>query len=686
MRRHEPWILTCTVLWLSACSSTLPRPVVLDNDNALVRRQAEVRTRWIGVTKFWTRTCPAPRTSDWAVRPLIPLNKLEPALARSVRKAKLNRFCVYEYKGSAPVSTRLTLPRGISARLRSVEPDRIALSGMSPLQTTTSPPFSQLFFNQVQRLTNLQVAGTSRVRLAFLDTQPTGEGIPQPPVPNAPVRSRHGYTLEHIAGHLAGTLACKDANTPCAIQMASRLALPVVSFDPETQALVTDTTFGGYRGTFADLNKAILDEINGWLAIPAQDRPPHLVLNLSIGWDGEKLGGWDEDLKNLTPGPWIVYGTLKAAADQGILVIAAAGNERSGPTPTGHPLLPAGWEKPVRRLGGAWVWKNDLGAPFIYAASGVDGWGHPLVNTRKYGEAPRVAYADHVVVPDLNDLSNPTTQYTATLTGTSVAAAVVSTAAAVIWSYRPELTPAGVMSLLDNSGVLLTRKHDFSVSADATHDVRRITLCRAVAQARNTSFDTCGAVSPSALDLSDFEADTVALNMNPTVSPSTQHPDLLDDSWIGPLPGSNPCPNCVIDPPAPAPPPPTEIALVTNASLRSDQDADLIGTDNTSQVLIEIPDDWAAGSLQQATLELFCFNSSGRRERLASYSILNAPSLVSGDQWKVPFDQPSVPFQAALSFVLAPPADAPPGTLPLSIVSPLFVGSGSLGNANCPAQ
>jgi hypothetical protein len=521
MRRFEPLILTCAVLWLSACS-TLPRPVVFDHDNA-VRRQAEVRTRWVGVTRFWTRTCPAPHTaSGWTVRPLVPMNRLVPALARSVRKAKLNRFCVYEYKGEPPV-TRLTLPREISARLRSVEPDRIALSGMSTLQETTSEPFSKLFFDQVQRLTGPTIAGTSRVRLAFLDTQPTGEGIPQPPDPDAPERSRHGYTLEHIAG----TLACKDASTPCTVQVASRLALPVVGFDPETGQEVRDTTFGGYRGTFVDLNTAILDEIGDWLEDP--NRPPHLVLNLSAGWDGEKLGGWDEDLKELTPDPWVIYGTLKAAADQGVLVIAAAGNELSGPTPTGQPLLPAGWEKPALRSGGAWVWKNDLATPFIYAASGVDGRDHPLVNTRKHGEAPRVAYADHVVVPDLNDPNTPPTQYTATLTGTSVAAAVVSTSAALIWSYQPGLTPAGVMELLNESGVTLPRKHDFSVSANVAQDVQRITLCRAVAKARGLSPDDCAAVSPSALDLSAFQAKNgqVALNLiTPIQTP--QHPDVQE--------------------------------------------------------------------------------------------------------------------------------------------------------------
>jgi Subtilase family len=673
MRRHEQWIVTCAVLWLSACS-TLPRPVGPDNNQA--RREASVRTRWVGVTRLWTGSCPVPRTAGWTVRPLFPLNGLERGLGRSARKAKLNRFCVYEYKGSAPASGQLALPPEISARLRSFEPDRVGVSGMGSLEATTSAPFYQRFFEQVQIPADLPVENTSHVRLAFLDTQPTGEGIPHPAPPEAPQRSLHGYTLTHIAGHLAGPLACRSPESLCAVEVASRLALPLVSFNPVAGQEQRDETFGGFRGTFADLSQALWAEITHWNEMPPGLRPPHLVLNLSAGWDGEKLGGWEEDEADMTPDVQGVYRALKAAADQNILVIAAAGNERGGPNPTGQPLLPGGWEKPLRlsKLQ-EWGWKS-LDKPLVYAASGIDGWGRPLVNTRKNGEAPRVAYADHVVVPDFYEPE----RYTATLTGTSVAATVVSTIAAVVWSYRPELTPTQVMETLSLSGeALSTRKNDFSVpSVSPLPNVQRITLCRALSQAWSTSETQrpsldCAAEAPE-VDLESFTATQVGSIEISFPFPATGHPDLRDGPWIGPQPAMDPCPSCAVDPDgrfAFLAPPPSEIAVVANASLRSYENTML--PDPYYRLLIEISDDWPAGVLREATLELFGFDpTTGRKKLLSGWSIVTSP-LESGSTLEVTFDDPGEPFQAALSFVLDPPEGAPEGTPSLSVVSPLFV-------------
>jgi hypothetical protein len=144
-----------------------------------------------------------------------------------------------------------------------------------------------------------------------------------------------------------------------------------------------------------------------------------------------------------------------------------------------------------------------------------------------------------------------------------------------------------------------------------------------------------------------------------------------------PQPGSNPCPNCTIDidPPAPPPPPPlTEIALVANTSLRSYQAENPIETGSTSRALIEIPSGWTAGNLQEATLELFRFDSTGRKEILGVHPI-DTPPLLQGNTLEVTFPTPAEPFQAAVRFVMPPPTGAPSGATPLSVVSPLFVNS-----------
>jgi hypothetical protein len=655
------------VLWLSACS-TLPRPAVgPDND---VRRQAAVQTRWVGVTKFWTRSCPKPGTSDWKVRPLVPLDKLEPSLARSLRKAKLDRFCVYEYKGDAPVSRRLTLPAQISARLKIAEPDRVALSGMTgtsdSLRDTTFPHFSQLFLEQVQSM-DLPVEGTSRVRLVFLDTQPTGEGLPVLPG-GAPPRSPHGYTLGHIAGRLAGYPACGSG---CAVEVATRLALPVVSFNPATgEELQRDAASGGFRGTFVDLYNAIVDETNNWLAKPVASRPKHLVLNLSVGWDGEKFGGWEKGkLESSTTGSWAIYGALKAAAEAGVLVIAAAGNERGGLDPTGQPLLPGGWEKPLRLSGegeGTWGWE-DIGQPLIYAASGVDGLGRQLVNTRRKGEAPRVAYADHVVVSDPN-----TGGSTATLTGTSVAAAVISTIAAVVWSYQPDLTRTEVMNLLYQTGTNpMLRHHNFSAPANAGL-VRQVTLCRALSQAwagtQHTPPDCAALPEPAPIDLSPFIGGSAPVDQ--ASFPYRPYPDPQDQALAGPQPGVDPCPNCVIDPPRLSSELASqEIAAVANTPSHFYENT-LSTTDYT--LLVELPPR-EGGILQGATLEIFGLDGFGKRTLEPLQGLSVDTTLSPGETaLRVKFPKPAETFQASLIFTLAPYQGAPAEML-TTIVNPLFV-------------
>ena len=664
MKRNSQWIIACTVLWLSACS-TLPRPVGPDTEE---RRQAAVQTRWIGVPKIWTGKCPGhPSTSDWRVQPLVALKELKPSLARSVQKAGLDRFCLYEYKGTGRISRDLMPPRKILAQLRSVEPDHLALSSMSTLQATTSPHFSQRFFQQMQIPEDLSLIGTPRVRLVFLDTQPTGEGLP-----GGTPKSRHGYTLGHIAGHLAGYETC---GSNCTVEVASRLALPVVRFDPEKGTeLERNEDTGGFRGSFVDLAQAIVEEIIQWQQDLRDPKPSRLVLNLSVGWDGEKFGGWnkeqlelylenededeDEDEgKKTLAGLAAVYGALKVAAEQGVLVIAAAGNDRGGPEPTGQPLLPGGWEK--------WNWEG--GNPLIYAASGVDGFGRQLVNTRRQGEARRVAYADHVTVPDLH---NPTV-YTATLTGTSVATAVISTIAAIVWSYKSALEPKDVMGTLYESGTgALGRNPDFSPPA-TVGPVQRITLCQALAKAWEKYPElpdpdpTCGAIpalAPINLSLT-FQPQ---VDLDPLFTPEPTdfrpHRDTQDQALCGPQPGVNPCPNCVVDPPAQFRLASTEITALADTLYENTM------LTNDYRVLVELPDpEW--GVLKEATLEIFEVDLTGKREEMPD---INSISLQGPGNMEVTFSAPTGSFQAALTFVLAPDANAPPASY-LSVVNPLFV-------------
>jgi hypothetical protein len=669
MEKRSRWIVFFTMVWLSACATT-PRHI---HDEDEVRRAAAVRTRWIGLTRTWH--CPAPTTSGWTVRPLFPLKDLKEDLQRSALKAGLGRFCVYEYNGTDPSPE---LPPGVLRWLSDAETDKVAMTtSSSAFETMTQDAFEQRFLDQVQIPTALPGAGPRRVRLAFLDTEGTGDDIPRP---GAFRRSSHGYTLMHIAGRLARG----EGKGPCAVQIASRLTMPLVEFDPlRGIELKKDQISGGTRGTFDDLTTALWGEIVRWQGQPEllNGSRQHLVLNLSLGWDGERFGGWEKKPAEMAPAVLAVYKVLQFAADQDILVIAAAGNERPGLGSKERPLLPAGWEsrRPLNKKG-KW-WKHHK--PLVYAVSGVDGQLHPLVNTRAQGEAPRVAYADHVVVSDFYERGQPT----ATLTGTSVAAAVVSTAAALVWQYRPELNAAEVMHLLSQSGDILPRSPNFSAPSDRpAGPVRRILLCPALLQAvapLGLSYESFGCYRPDR----PYRYPTLKTQLSLLYPPGVingpaqaqkvvfnrEFPSLLDEPGINPQPGENPCPNCAVT----GPPdrigsleilPDNRFAAFSLASFDSASSGK--GSDpKPFRLLIETPSGWHGRILKQVTLEIFSFDGGGRKIPARTCPI---EAFIPGQTLEVTgcFEGMAMgtPFQANLSFVLTEE-----GGPSFSVESPVFV-------------
>lgn len=673
MRSSHGWIVFLAALGLSACGTALPRPVVL-GDPPPARDAATVKTRWIGMTRPGA-ACPA-SASGWQGGPLYPTKDLAADLGRAARKAGLDRFCVYDYAGPDPVPP---LPESIAQSLLRAEPDRVAFSSSAnSLQEGAWRPLAQRFFYQVQRLDKLPPSDTPQVRLALLDSQPTGEGLPR-----SAGNSEHGYTLAHVAGQLNRG---QGDGRPGPVQIATRLALPVVGFaDGEVRV---DLKRGGFRGTYRDLTRAIWDEIVHWKTGPSP-RARHLVLNLSLGWDGVRLGDWIPErnglgrgvpLDAMTPDTLAVYQALDFAADLGVLVIAAAGNEQPGPEATVQPFLPAAWESQERRPQPWWSWpwwggeRQRRHRPLVYAVSGVDGQGHPLVNTRALGEAPRVAYADHAVVSD-------GAGYTATLTGTSVATTVVATAAALAWSYRPGLEAGELMQLLDRSGDALPRFPNFTApSVRSPGPVRRIALCPALMQICPDLLTSCpdcfagcaqspvpGPIEP---ELAFFKP-MHWLNGTTLIPVPVDHlfPSILDQPWIGPQPGSDPCPSCMVTRPP-------EVDEIRFASLSSPDARILHRPSSSFKLRAEIPGTWQGGLLSSATLEVFGFNERGRKVSLGSRSLevnFDRGSSMQATGHGSGLIQPGKPFQAVLSFILAPPDTAPPGTPPLSIQSPLFI-------------
>ena len=473
-RRHLLWIVSSLAIGLNACTTFRPQQQPLRLDTA----KACADWRWIGISRPGARCPDAP---GWTVRPLFA--QLAPAQQQSwcdeeYREVpgpqvirELNRFCVYEIADPHKKLREVPFPAAASDLVR-LDQDCAALS----VSAATIPTAAD-WRSDFERLLE-QAAGTPRlleindrlgVRLAFLDTQPTGEGAPA-----ESGRSLHGYTLTHIARHLVCT---PGPYAHCAAQITTRLALPIIDFDPKKpKGNLTDPDRGGFIGLQSDLAEAIRNEVDSWLAAKAQQ---HLVLNLSLAWDGDLFGGLDEEqIGELRAGTQAVYWALRYAAGYDVLVLAAAGNQKGEPCQNTGPLLPAAWEweEPQSCL-------ESRKKRLLYAVGGVQSDGEPLANARHGGMPPRAAYAENAVVPSW-DPDRPT----ATLTGSSVGTAVASSIAAVVWDRYPNLDSHEVMDILYESGNDLGRKADFWFGASAPPtapfpNVHRLSLCAALEEA-----------------------------------------------------------------------------------------------------------------------------------------------------------------------------------------------------------
>jgi Subtilase family len=318
----------------------------------------------------------------------------------------------------------------------------------------------------------------------------------------------------------------------------------------------------------------------------------HLILNLSLGWDGELFGDLAaRRVADLDPPVRAVYGALRFAARRGVLVIAAAGNRRGGPQPSGWPLLPAAWE--LRRPS---PWPFVPGPKLVYAVGGVDWQGLPLPNSRRGAMPRRVAYGDHAVT---TVDGHPTSIYT----GTSVSAAVVSSIAAVVWDLRPELRPDQVMKLVSRSGERLETRADFYAwdfwplsRLLPRPQMRRASLCAAVKRACGPGGAQCSALAsapqcrpwkrqPPLLSsavlagitppASPFTPTSLPSSFIPPCNPSMrlltadgqvpaapcpadQFGSVASQRWVMPQPEDDPCPGCTL---LPKPPKAASLAL-----------------------------------------------------------------------------------------------------------------------------
>lgn len=479
------WLMTSSTqkmvmsLAVVAASSTLgcdnPSPVLGTTSATLTATppttaEACSGQRYVGVMPAGRTTCPSSRDSRWRFVQLFP----------NSTASELVKFCAYDWVASGkPLRNRL--PRlGVRPPGAWLKPDcEVTAPYSHPWAAANGPRFETAFMNQVESLSAMPSVANPATKVLVVDGA-VDRGFPR----GGQGRSGHGRAMSTIIRNLA----CPTGGA-CLAQVSTHLALPLVR--TPGGGIRTDTVQGGHFGRFTDIATALHSGVHQAVPLAGGRR---IVVNMSLGWDprwgGEiPASGWSA----LSPPLQAVYVAIMEARCQGALIIAAAGNDSGGPDRRNGAAYPAAWETEMAptaaecaALGGhPGPSLTSSYTPLIYAVSGVDGADIPLGNQRPGGRARLVAPAGHVSVSEGSYRSK-------TLTGSSVAAAVVSAAAASVWTYRRHLDSSAVMDMVYNASVDLSRPPETCTTC--TGNVRRASICRSV---RDACLATSGCAAPA---------------------------------------------------------------------------------------------------------------------------------------------------------------------------------------------
>lgn len=422
--------------------------------------------------------------SDCATPPGSPWN-LAPLFSGDIG-GELSRYCLFTWQGQGAPRPDLLPPVGTGADAPALD-CAVIVPHATELTMENQAAMEAAFRTQVDALTSLPT--------------PTAASLAQPPSKVIVVDSSRatGFPfpaeglIEHgkMVGMVVRQLACPAGGT-CAAEVANTLALPLTK---APGGGFQRNPNGGRFGSFGDLALAIHQGV-----ATAATQAGKTVMNISIGWDGTLYGGAfvGDDWASLSPPIRSIYSAISLAYCRGALVIAAAGNASDGPAPSAGPTHPAAWEaKPAPTAARCAVLAPGVALPnpvtsyrrMIYAVSGVDGRDLDLANRRPSSRPPLVGPADHVTI------SNGAAEITDVFTGSSVAAAVASAAAAISWRYRPNQSSHDAMKLVRDGGVLLGGKtvefaRESCLAPDCTPNVARVSICGTLKRLQTLGFST----------------------------------------------------------------------------------------------------------------------------------------------------------------------------------------------------
>ena len=423
------------------------------------------------------------------------------------------RSCQYQWSsdvGASPDAAVLSALES-QAAIETLEPDCEVVAVSGEAIDVTWPNLQDAFFVQAERLAALPSgeAAPAPVRVEVIDAAVTRRDPDGEPSFG---RSGHGRAM----GLIISKLACPAPGASCRAEVASTLALPLIA---TPDGVERDTLNGGYYGSLGDLSSAIDEAVTDWRLNALEHR---LVINLSLGWEESHGGAYSDDPSSLPAPVLSVWEAIARARCHGAVVVAAAGNRVEGPDSETGPTYPAAWamntvpsEAQCASLGAPSVSSYDEDAPLVYAVGGLESNDKDLSIGRADARPEFVAPAAHAVVAD------GAGDHSVLQTGTSVAAAVTSAIAAVVWSYRPDLSAEQVMEMVYEGGADIGRPATFCLDGSDCGAARRVSMCGAVQEACETGLGSCPASVPACARLPGGRVarpEPVALPAAPVVS------------------------------------------------------------------------------------------------------------------------------------------------------------------------
>ncbi len=328
-------------------------------------------------------------------------------------------------------------------------------------------------------------------------------------------------------GRVVGQTISRLSNLP-ASRIFNYLGLPII--DPIT--MTEDLVKGGDFGTVGHVAAALERALRDWTPTMHKER---LVINLSIGWRREH----SDRLSNEA-----MLTLLQRASCAGAIVVVAAGNGSGD-----GPLLPAAWETEVNALSSEQCLRRGYPVaavpalapvrPLLYSVGALDLADQALATTRPGSMPARVAHGLGFVTSDGG------TQ--AILSGTSLAAAVVSGAAAAVWTHASSWGSHAIMARIDATGEPTSIPVERCFGGSGCGEARRVLVCKALEGVSHLRCPDTKAVELVTPATGDTEGGLDNSQLDCNSSDGCQDRNATDQELVEPQPGSAGCSECVYD-------------------------------------------------------------------------------------------------------------------------------------------